>query len=130
MVERDTLVESPQRRRFERHAVLLECRVDGSSSRASARITDFSVVGCYVDTAMPMTTGSRITLTLTVDTGDAADIALTGTVGRTHPGHGFVLEFEALPDAVRDYVCRVARDNGRSGESGLSPARVVPDRAL
>jgi hypothetical protein len=102
-----------EQRRCERHAIFVECRLEGSSSRASARLTDLSAAGCYVDTRMPVNTGARMAIHVTLN---GEDTVLTGTIGRAHPGHGFVLEFDALSDAARRYLVRLRTITARSNE--------------
>lgn len=82
---------------------MVDCRIDGLSERASARISDLSLTGCFVDTITPMPVGARITLYAWHGKGE---VALTGRVTRLQQtrGIGFAMEFDALSDETRAII--------------------------
>ena len=84
------------RRRHPRRGVLLDCRIEGTSARATLRITDLSVGGCYVDTRFPVSIGSKITVRVLAD----PEVVLPGRVTSAQPGFGFGVAFDELPDAT------------------------------
>ena len=92
-----------ERRRHPRTPLTVDCRIEGLSERTSARMSDLSLAGCFVDTITPLPVGARITIYATHGDGE---VALTGRVTRLQRtrGFGFALEFVDLSDEARDII--------------------------
>ncbi len=84
-----------ERRKFLRHACRIEAQVSiaGDSVRLSARVTDISLSGCYVEMLAPLPVDTIIELTL--NPGDTTMHA-TGKVRSSQPGFGMGVLFTGL----------------------------------
>ncbi len=87
-----------QRRTHPRYSVPLECAWNGSSCRASTRIADVSLTGCYVDSPQVPALGEEIAITATINENS---ILLIGTVVHAQVGMGFGVDFHPLTDPAR-----------------------------
>ena len=87
---------SDDRRREERLDVCLDAVWDGKSGNYTARVTDLSEGGCYVDTLGDAHVGEIISFKLRTPTGDWLE--LTGEVAHETPPLGFGLRFVYLAD--------------------------------
>lgn len=85
-----------ERRRDERLEVCLDAVWDGKSGNYTARVTDLSEGGCYVDTLGDAHVGEIISFKLQMPTGDWLE--LTGEVAHETPPLGFGLRFVYLSD--------------------------------
>lgn len=85
-----------ERRRDERWQVCLDAIWDGESGNHSARVTDLSEGGCYVDTLGESRIGEI--LNLSVQTPDGDWVELTGEVAHECRPLGFGLRFVTLSD--------------------------------
>ena len=85
-----------ERRTEKRWDVCLDAVWDGKSGNYSARVTDLSEGGCYVDTLGEAIVGEMLTLKLNVPTGHWLE--LTGEVAHGSPPMGFGLRFIDLSD--------------------------------
>ena len=85
------MAEFTSRRRWPRHAVTIECRIDGLSNRASIRLIDLSLGGGYVDTSAVFAVGDPVSLVAVVE---GVEMALRGRVVHVNPGMGFALAFD------------------------------------
>ena len=92
------MTEDRKERRYPRWPVSIDCEVEGSSGRASMRMSELSIGGCYVDTRTQFSEGTPVTITAMFP---GADLVLTGRVLYAHPGYGFGVGFDSLPDPVR-----------------------------
>jgi PilZ domain-containing protein len=79
------------RRSEKRLDVCLDAVWDGKSGNHSARVTDLSEGGCYVDTLGEATTGEILKLKLQLP--DGAWMDLTGEVAHQNPPLGFGMRF-------------------------------------
>ena len=79
------------RRREERLEVCLDAVWDGKSGNYTARVTDLSESGCYVDTLGEAGTGEIVHFKLQLPGGDWLDLA--GEVAHTTPPLGFGMRF-------------------------------------
>jgi hypothetical protein len=79
------------RRKEERLEVSLAAVWDGKSGNYTARVTDLSEGGCYVDTLGEAATGETIYFKLQAPDGDWLELA--GEVAHTTPPLGFGLRF-------------------------------------
>jgi len=85
-----------ERREEERRDITLEVRWEGDSGRHSARISDLSLGGCYLDTLGGVTVGEVIGLEIKMP--DDSWLELRGSVAFHHPGLGFSVCFTFLTD--------------------------------
>ncbi len=79
------------RRREERLEVCLDAVWDGKSGNYTARVTDLSEGGCYVDTLGEAATGEILHFKLRLPDGDWMELA--GEVAHTTPPLGFGMQF-------------------------------------
>ena len=94
--------QSVERRKHVRRAVVIPCRLEGSS--AAMHLTDVSPGGCFVATSHEVTVGSDITLRTTMS---GKEVSLTGRVVRVQPGRGFGLAIDVSTmndDARRQFA--------------------------
>ena len=82
-----------EKRRHGRRAVLIECRIDGTSGPAATRLSDLSATGCYVESRTPVSVGASITIRVTFG---GALISLTGRIAHAQPSIGFGMEFDPM----------------------------------
>ena len=89
----------PEKRKYPRLPVLVECQVEGASGRATMRLTDLSPKGCFVDTTMTFPSGTQVSVVATL--GDA-EVRLSGrVVPMQQSGYGFGIEFTDLDEAAQ-----------------------------
>jgi Tfp pilus assembly protein PilZ len=92
-----------ERRSEKRIDVSLETVWDGTGSkRLSARITDLSEGGCFVDTTGEAQIGERLTVRIQLPDGNS--LALTGEVAHESRPIGFGLRFVDLSDEQREQL--------------------------
>ena len=84
------------RRREERFEVCLDAIWDGKSGNYSARVTDLSEGGCYVDTLGDAQVGEILSFKIQTPSGEWLE--LTGEVAHETPPLGFGLRFVYLAD--------------------------------
>jgi hypothetical protein len=84
------------RRREDRLEVCLDAVWDGKSGNYTARVTDLSEGGCYVDTLGAATVGEILSFKLQLPTGEWLE--LTGEVAHEAPPLGFGLRFVYLAE--------------------------------
>ena len=89
-------MSDPDRRRDKRWDVCLDAVWDGSSGNNTARVTDLSEGGCYVDSLNQPNVGEILSLKLQLPNGDWLE--LTGEVAHQTPPLGFGLRFVELTD--------------------------------
>ncbi|HJP91285.1 MAG TPA: PilZ domain-containing protein [Pyrinomonadaceae bacterium] len=88
------------RRREERVEVCLDAVWDGRSGRVTARVTDLSEGGCYVDTLGEAYIGEILNIKLPLPAGDWLE--LTGEVAHHSPPMGFGVRFVNLSEQQRE----------------------------
>jgi len=84
------------RRKEERSVVCLDAVWGGESGNHTARVTDLSEGGCYVDTLGGTRVGEVLNLKLQMPGGEWFE--LSGEVAHQSPPLGFGLRFENLTD--------------------------------
>src|SRR5690242_18430922 len=94
------------------HAELIDV---AGSTRISARTTDMSLRGCYIDTLNPFPVGTRVRLQL-MKSGQRVEFR--AEVTSCHMGSGMGLIFERLTPAQTDTVVSWLEDSS-SGESSF-----------
>lgn len=100
-----------QPRRFPRLSVVLDCRIEGLSGRASVRLTELSVAGGYVDTNATFRVGDRVRFGMLLD---GTEIPVTARVIYTHTGigFGFTFEFDEMDPSARERIEELLRESG------------------
>ena len=88
------------RRTEKRWEVSLDAVWDGKSGNYSARVTDLSEGGCYVDTLGEAQVGEILSLKIQMPNGEW--IELSGEVAHQTPPLGFGMRFENLSDEQVD----------------------------
>lgn len=87
---------SDERRHHERVLLPLEVRWEGQSGRHTARISDLSLGGCYIETLGQVTVGESLTFEIQLPTQNW--MPLSGKVVYHHPNLGFGVQFAQLSD--------------------------------
>ena len=90
------------RRKEQRLEVCLDAVWDGKSGNYSARVTDLSEGGCYVDTLGDAHVGEILSFKLATPSGEWME--LTGEVAHETPPLGFGLRFVYLSDQQVDQL--------------------------
>jgi Tfp pilus assembly protein PilZ len=95
-----------ERRSRKRWDVSLDAVWDGKSGNYTARITDLSDGGCYMDSLSEVTIGEVLTLKLNLPNGEWLE--LTGKVAHHTPPVGFGVRFVDLSDeqleSLRNFI--------------------------
>ena len=94
-----------ERRRSERVSLLLEVYVEGLSGQYTARISDISLGGCYIESIMPVAIGERVQFKLQLLTGRW--MLLRGEVINYQPSVGFGVRFVDLTMMERNVLKNV-----------------------
>src|SRR5690349_8292683 len=100
---RDSQTATAERREARRYAFIAPAElidIDGNT-RISARTTDISVQGCYIDTLNPFPVGTRVRLQFTKNNERAE---FRAKVTSCHMGSGMGLLFERLTPAQRKTI--------------------------
>ncbi|MEP6703692.1 MAG: PilZ domain-containing protein [Acidobacteriota bacterium] len=92
-------------RKEDRHTYLKEVELEFSSGKRSARITDISAGGCYIDTIAQVRVGDVVGLPIFVAIGES--MIFSGKVAYVLEGFGFGVEFLDLTDDQRDFLTRL-----------------------
>ena len=93
------------RREEERKAVSLEVRWEGESGHHTARVSDLSLGGCYLDTLGQAVVGEVIGVEIKMP--DGSWLQLRGTVAFYTPGMGFSVCFTFLTDEEQYQLSQV-----------------------
>ena len=91
VTENGDMAQDTERRRHVRRAVLLQCRIEGTTVAGAMHITDLSESGCFIATSEALPVGSQVTLQIMVS---GTDIPVIGRVVRVQSGRGFAVEIE------------------------------------
>jgi hypothetical protein len=91
-----------ERRNAERVPLMLELRWQSLSGKHTARISDMSMGGCYVETIGQVTVGDLIRFEVQLPTGRW--MPLVGEVAYYLPAMGFGLRFRSLTETQRQMV--------------------------
>ncbi len=88
------------RRRFSRHKIFFNMEMSDERVNTPIRVraTDISANGCYVETMLPMATGTILRVEFWID---AEKISTSGIVRTKDPGVGMGIEFTGLPPAAQ-----------------------------
>ncbi|PYT00265.1 MAG: hypothetical protein DMF63_06740 [Acidobacteria bacterium] len=89
-------------RKEDRVTYLKEVVLEFSSGRHTARISDISAGGCYIDSIAQVSVGAGITLHIAAT--DGSDAELNGRVAYVLEGNGFGVEFTSLADKQKQFL--------------------------
>ena len=93
------------RREEERKNVSLEVRWEGGSGHHTARVSDLSLGGCYLDTLGQVEVGEIVGLELKLP--DGSWLPLRGSVAFYQPGLGFSICFNFMTDEEQYLLLQV-----------------------
>ncbi len=91
-----------ERRQDERVPLVLDVRWESLSGKHTARISDMSLSGCYVETMGQVTVGELIRFEVQLPTGRW--MPLIGEVVYQIPGMGFGLRFRTMTGTQREVL--------------------------
>ena len=89
-------------RKQDRFTYLREVELEFTSGRRTARISDISAGGCYIDTIVQVFVGDTVTIHITAS--DGLTIPFTGKVAYILAGNGFGVEFLDLTETQKDFL--------------------------
>lgn len=92
-------------RKEDRFTFLKEIELEFASGKRSARISDISLGGCYVDTIAQIPVGDSLSLQLSASNGES--MSIDGKVAYLLTGMGFGVEFVNLTAEQRDFLTRI-----------------------
>jgi hypothetical protein len=92
-------------RKEDRYTYLKEVELEFASGKRSARISDISAGGCYIDTIAQVPVGE--TLALYISAANGASMQFTGRVAYILDGFGFGVEFTDLSDTHREFLAKL-----------------------
>ena len=113
------------RREKPRLSVSLDAVWDREEAKASARITDLSEGGCYLDTVGEVMTGEIVAFRVLLEDGDW--LYLEGEVRHHRPGFGFGVRFVDLIDEQREKLTILLETARNAGPSVTISADLVED---
>ena len=99
-----------ERRRNQRHNVLLEARWESLSKRHEARVDDVSLSGCFVNTYGPVEIGEPVDLSILRRTGEW--LPLRGYVAMCQQGVGFGMAFTDLTEENQKALLELIASGG------------------
>jgi hypothetical protein len=94
-----------ERRNYERVMLPLEARWEGQSGRYSARISDISLGGCFIESLGQVTVDENISFEVQLPTGNW--MPLTGTVVYQYSNIGFGVRYRELSELERNLLADV-----------------------
>jgi hypothetical protein len=97
-------------RQNDRVSYLKEVELEFASGRRSARISDISAGGCYIDTIAQVPVGESLSLYISTDSGEAKEF--TGKVAYLLEGFGFGVEFTGLTEDQRAFLAQILNSSG------------------
>jgi hypothetical protein len=89
-------------RKEDRYTHLQEVELEFSSGKRSARISDISAGGCYIDTIAQVPVGEVVILS--ISRADGETMSFRGKVAYILEGFGFGVEFVDLTDEHRQFL--------------------------
>ena len=89
-------------RKLDRFTYLKEVVLEFTSGRRTARISDISAGGCYIDTIVQVTVGDQ--LTIHISSTDGTSMPFDGQVAYLLDGFGFGVEFVNLTDERKEFL--------------------------
>ena len=113
------------RREKPRLSVSLDAVWDREESRTSARVTDLSEGGCYLDTVGEVMVGEVVAFRILLP--DADWLYLEGEVRHHRPGFGFGVRFIDLNDEQREKLLLLLEIANAAGPKAPISADLVED---
>lgn len=113
------------RREKPRLSVSLDAVWDREQARHSARVTDLSEGGCYLDTVGDVLSGETVAFRVMLPDGDW--LYLEGEVRHHHHGFGFGVRFTDLNDEQREKLVLLLQIAKEAGPTSLISADLVED---
>ena len=95
-------------RKEDRYTYLQEVELEFASGRRSARISDISNGGCYIDTIAQVPVGEVVALHISSTSGESMEFK--GRVAYILEGFGFGVEFTDLNDDSRAFLQKVVAE--------------------
>ena len=92
-------------RQDERYSYLKEVELEFASGKRSARISDISLGGCYIDTIAQVPVGDPLTLHIASTNGES--MHFQGKVAYLLDGFGFGVEFVNVTEQQREFLSGV-----------------------
>ena len=89
-------------RKQDRFTYLQEVELEFASGRRTARISDISAGGCYIDTIVQVVVGDVLTIYITATEGST--MPFKGRVAYVLTGNGFGVEFLDLTDIQNEFL--------------------------
>jgi hypothetical protein len=89
-------------RKADRISYLKEVELEFASGKRSARISDISVGGCYIDTIAQVPVAEPLSLNISSSNGES--MQFNGRVAYVLENFGFGVEFVDLSDKQRDFL--------------------------
>ena len=89
-------------RKKDRYTYLKEVVLEFTSGRRTARISDISAGGCYIDTIVQVIVGDEVTLH--ISSTDGSSMPFDGRVAYVLEGFGFGVEFLNLTDEHNEFL--------------------------
>ncbi len=96
-------------RKDDRVTYLKEIELKFASGRRSARVSDISMGGCYIDTIAQVPIGEEMTLELAATNGEM--LRFRARIAYVLDGFGFGVEFLDLTDEHRAFLTRLLSAN-------------------
>ena len=93
-------------RKDDRFPYLKEVELEFASGRRSARISDISLGGCYIDTIAQVAVGEPLALVISSSNGDSMEFK--GRVAYVLENFGFGVEFTDVSDPQRQFLGEIA----------------------
>ena len=92
-------------RKEDRYTYLKEVELEFASGKRSARISDISAGGCYIDTIAQVPVGETLALHISATNGES--MQFKGRVAYILEGFGFGVEFLDLTDGHRAFLSQL-----------------------
>jgi hypothetical protein len=92
-------------RQFERVSVSFEITLESSSGKRSARISDLSMAGCFIDTILDAAEGEQMNFDVKLPTGEP--VQLSGKVTYAMPRIGFGIHFDELSEEKKQLLKQI-----------------------
>ena len=89
-------------RKLDRFTYLKEVVLEFTSGRRTARISDISAGGCYIDTIVQATVGDTVTIHISAT--DGSSLPFDGRIAYVLEGFGFGVEFLNLTDEQNEFL--------------------------
>lgn len=97
-------------RKEERVSYLKEVELEFASGRRSARISDISPGGCYIDTIAQVPVGDPVSLHISASDGES--MLFKGKIAYVLDGNGFGVEFVDVSDEQREFLRKIVTSSG------------------